>query len=147
MLSLKTGCYMQVSSVFCGLDILGSEAIGKEMSQIKERPIQLWYFYCVYQSKMLCCCLLRLIHTSFLLVHFKAGPMEKKDKESYTKLLIFWLERIQKIEPGKRISFILDTSGSGLGNSDMGFVKFIIHCFTSYFPCMLGMSFNNQKKT
>nr|CAB3263912.1 motile sperm domain-containing protein 2 [Phallusia mammillata] len=67
----------------------------------------------------------------------RTGKMQKKDKEANTKLFIFWLERIQRQEPGKRVTFIMDTTGSGLTNSDMGFVKFVIECFTSYFPCML----------
>ena len=64
--------------------------------------------------------------------------MEKKDRETNMKLLIFWLERIQRKEPGELITFILDTSDSSLLNSDMIFTTFIIECFTTYFPYLLG---------
>ena len=71
-------------------------------------------------------------------VHFRAGKMEKKDRETNMKLLIFWLERIQRKEPGELITFILDTTDSSIRNSDLVFTSFIIECFTTYFPYMLG---------
>ena len=73
-----------------------------------------------------------------LLVHLRAGKMEKKDRDTNMNLLIFWLERIQRKEPGELITFILDTTDSSIRTSDMGFTTFIIECFTTYFPNMLG---------
>ena len=54
------------------------------------------------------------------------------------KLLILWLERIQRKETGKQLVFLLDNTDAGLRNSDMGFISFIIECLSTYFPCMLG---------
>nr|XP_009862000.1 motile sperm domain-containing protein 2 [Ciona intestinalis] len=70
-------------------------------------------------------------------LHMRTGKMEKKDKEANQKLMMLWLSRIQKAEPGKRVTFIMDTTGSSLFNSDMGFVTFIIDCFATRFPGLL----------
>uniref|UniRef100_H2YYW2 CRAL-TRIO domain-containing protein n=1 Tax=Ciona savignyi TaxID=51511 RepID=H2YYW2_CIOSA len=70
-------------------------------------------------------------------LHMRTGSMQKKDKEVNQKLLLYWLARIHKAEPGKRITFIMDTTGTGLMNSDMSFVTFIIDCFATYFPGLL----------
>ena len=59
------------------------------------------------------------------------------------KLLSFWLERIQRKEPGERIVFILDNTDTGMRQSDMGFISFIIECLATYFPCMLGKNFGS----
>ncbi|XP_076804085.1 motile sperm domain-containing protein 2-like isoform X1 [Clavelina lepadiformis] len=71
------------------------------------------------------------------ILHFRTGMLDKKDRERSMNLLIFWLERIQRKEPGELITFIMDTTGTSMRNSDMAFTTFIIECFTTYFPSML----------
>jgi len=80
---------------------------------------------------------MQLMQTRFL-VYFRSCMTDKKRKDQYVKLLSFWLERIQRKEPGERIVFILDNTDAGMRQSDMGFISFIIECLATYFPCMLG---------
>nr|XP_039265111.1 motile sperm domain-containing protein 2-like [Styela clava] len=66
------------------------------------------------------------------------GRMQNKDeKDQIRQLLMFWLERLQRYEPGQHVTFILDTNKTAMGNVDLGLIRFIIDSFTSYFPDLL----------
>lgn len=62
----------------------------------------------------------------------------KNDKEKVRKLLMLWLERLQRTEPGQHITFILDTYKTAMSNVDLGMIRFIIDSFSTYFPDLLG---------
>lgn len=72
-----------------------------------------------------------------ILVHFKTGQIEKKDRETNMKLVVFWFERVQRCEPDKKITILMDTTGSRLTQADTGFSTFIIECCATYFPGMM----------
>lgn len=57
-----------------------------------------------------------------------------RDKKRY---LVFWLERLSRQEPGALLTAVFDMSESGLGNVDMDYLRFLIHCFQVYYPCLL----------
>lgn len=70
-------------------------------------------------------------------LHFRTGSLEKKDRERNMKLAAFWFERVQRAEPGEKITIVMDTSGSRMMSADSGFSTFIIECCASYFPGMM----------
>jgi len=70
-------------------------------------------------------------------LHFKTGQVEKKDRALNQKMVAFWFERIQRAEPGEKITILMDTTGSRLMNADSSFSTFIIDCCASYFPGMM----------
>ncbi|KAK3744872.1 hypothetical protein QZH41_003652 [Actinostola sp. cb2023] len=45
---------------------------------------------------------------------------------------------LARMYPSKKITLIFDMQETGLANMDMDFVKFIVTCFTNYFPNTLG---------
>ncbi|XP_065192499.1 motile sperm domain-containing protein 2-like isoform X2 [Sycon ciliatum] len=64
----------------------------------------------------------------------------KKDAERFLlvkKYLVFLLEQQRIREPSNQLTVIFDMTGTGLGNVDMEFIRFIIDCFKFYFPNML----------
>jgi len=71
------------------------------------------------------------------ILHFKTGQIEKKDRETNMKLVVFWFERVQRCEPDKKITILMDTTGSRLTQADTGFSTFIIECCATYFPGMM----------
>jgi len=73
-----------------------------------------------------------------LTVHFITRQQTKDMKPQVQKLLSLWLESIQRNHPGKHITFLLDVSKSSLANVDVGGIRFMLDCFTTYFPDMLG---------
>jgi len=70
-------------------------------------------------------------------LHVQTGKFEKKEREENMKLLVFWFERIQRAEPGEKITILMDVSGTRVSQADMGFSQFIIECCASYFPAMM----------
>uniref|UniRef100_H2YJZ6 CRAL-TRIO domain-containing protein n=1 Tax=Ciona savignyi TaxID=51511 RepID=H2YJZ6_CIOSA len=71
------------------------------------------------------------------LVYFMVRKQTKDMKSKVQRLICLWLERIQRAEPGKHITFVLDVSKSSLANVDLGGIRFLLACFTTYFPDML----------
>jgi len=51
------------------------------------------------------------------------------------------LEKLHQQETGNHITFILDVSKASMTNVDLGSIKFLLDCFTTYFPDMLGKEF------
>ena len=53
------------------------------------------------------------------------------------KLLVYYFERLDREEDGKKISWVFDCKGAGLRNMDLDLVNFIITCMESYYPDIL----------
>ena len=70
-------------------------------------------------------------------MHVQTGKFEKKEREENMKLLVFWFERIQRAEPGEKITILMDVTGTRVSQADMGFSQFIIECCASYFPAIM----------
>lgn len=74
-----------------------------------------------------------------LLFIFKAKMHIKgqKDYEDIKRILIYWFDRAEREEGGKRVTLFLDMEGSGLSNMDMELVKYLITLFKLYYPYFL----------
>jgi len=70
-------------------------------------------------------------------LHVRTGKFVKKEREENMKLLVYWFERIQRAEPGEKITIVMDITGTGMTQTDMGFCQFIIECCASYFPAIM----------
>uniref|UniRef100_H2Y0K8 Motile sperm domain-containing protein 2 n=1 Tax=Ciona intestinalis TaxID=7719 RepID=H2Y0K8_CIOIN len=71
------------------------------------------------------------------IVYFIVRKQTKDMKAKVQRMICLWLERIQRAEPGQHITFVMDVSKSSLANVDLGGIKFLLTCFTTYFPDML----------
>ena len=76
----------------------------------------------------------------------QTGKFEKKEREENMKLLVFWFERIQRAEPGEKITILMDVTGTRVSQADMGFSQFIIECCASYFPAIMSKFEFNSKQ-
>ncbi|KAG6461114.1 hypothetical protein O3G_MSEX012427 [Manduca sexta] len=74
-----------------------------------------------------------------LLLIFKSKMHVKgqRDYEEIKKIMIYWFDRVEREENGKKISMFFDMDGSGLGNMDMELVKYLITLFKCYYPYFL----------
>lgn len=74
-----------------------------------------------------------------LLLIFKAKMHVKgqRDYEELKKIMIYWFDRVEREENGKKITMFFDMEGSGLGNMDMELVKYLITLFKLYYPHFL----------
>ena len=74
-----------------------------------------------------------------LLLIFKAKMHVKgqRDYEELKKIMIYWFDRVEREEGGKKITMFFDMDGSGLGNMDMELVKYLITLFKVYYPYFL----------
>lgn len=74
-----------------------------------------------------------------LLLIFKAKMHVKgqRDYEELKKIMIYWFDRVEREENGKKITMFFDMDGSGLGNMDMELVKYLITLFKLYYPYFL----------
>lgn len=75
-------------------------------------------------------CLLLIFRSK---MHFKG----QKDYEELKKIMVYWFDRIEREENGKKITMFFDMDGSGLSNMDMELVKYLINLFKSYYPLFL----------
>ncbi|KAJ8706633.1 hypothetical protein PYW07_012711 [Mythimna separata] len=74
-----------------------------------------------------------------LLLIFKAKMHVKgqRDYEELKKIMIYWFDRVEREEGGKKITMFFDMDGSGMGNMDMELVKYLITLFKLYYPYFL----------
>ena len=77
-------------------------------------------------------------NNNFIVVYFIVRLQTKNVKATVQRILCLWLEKIQQQEPGKHVTFILDVSKASMSNVDLGSIKFLLDCFATYFPDMLG---------
>ncbi|CAG9790534.1 unnamed protein product [Diatraea saccharalis] len=72
-----------------------------------------------------------------LIIKSKLHVKGQKDFEEIKKILIYWLDRIEREENGKKITLFFDMEGCGLGNMDMELIKYVINLFKLYYPYFL----------
>lgn len=72
-----------------------------------------------------------------LIVKSKMHVKGQKEFEDIKKILIYWLDRIEREENGKKITLFFDMDGCGLGNMDMELTKYLINLFKLYYPYFL----------
>lgn len=71
---------------------------------------------------------------SLLIFNCKKHVKGQGDTEELKKCVVYWMERLQRLDKGKPISIFFDMTETGLSNLDMDFVKYIILLFKSYYP-------------
>ncbi|CAK8686226.1 unnamed protein product [Clavelina lepadiformis] len=70
-------------------------------------------------------------------VYFISRLQTKEIKTQVQAIMCLWMERLQRLETGKHVTFLLDVSKASMANVDLGGIKFLLECFTTYFPDML----------
>lgn len=72
------------------------------------------------------------------ILHFKVLKHKKGQLvEEVKKYIAYVLDCHQKAAPGERMVLIFDFKGAGVTNMDLDVVKYIISCFSKYFPSLL----------
>lgn len=72
-----------------------------------------------------------------LIIKSKNHVKGQKDMEDIKKIIIYWFERIEREENGRKITIFFDMEGCGLGNMDMELIKYLISLFKYYYPYFL----------
>ncbi|XP_013189019.2 motile sperm domain-containing protein 2-like [Amyelois transitella] len=72
-----------------------------------------------------------------MIVKAKMHVKGQKDFEEIKKIIIYWLDRIEREENGKCVTLFFDMEGCGLGNMDMELIKYLISMFKLYYPLFL----------
>ncbi|XP_041983923.1 motile sperm domain-containing protein 2-like [Aricia agestis] len=72
-----------------------------------------------------------------LIMKSKKHIKGQKNIDEIKKIIIYWFDRIEREENGKKVSLFFDLEGCGLSNMDMELVNFIISLFKSYYPFFL----------
>ena len=57
--------------------------------------------------------------------------------EDVKKLLVYYLERLEREEQNSKISWVFDCKNSGLKNMELELVNFIIFCMEQNYPDIL----------
>lgn len=74
---------------------------------------------------------------TLLLVRSKNHLKGSKDMNELIKILVYWIERIQRETNFDKITLFFDMQGAGISNMDLEFVKKIIETFKLYYPCAI----------
>ncbi|CAH2238561.1 motile sperm domain-containing protein 2-like [Pararge aegeria] len=76
---------------------------------------------------------------SCLLFIMKAKLYVKSQKnvEEVKKVIIYWLERIEREEDGKKITLFFDMESCGLNNMDIEVIMYMVTLLKSYYPNMI----------
>ncbi|NXA46887.1 MSPD2 protein, partial [Nothocercus julius] len=67
----------------------------------------------------------------------KLHVKDSKQQLEKKKLVAFWLEHYAKRDHGKPLTVVFDMSETGISHIDLDFVRFIVNCFTDYYPNFL----------
>ncbi|VVD05476.1 unnamed protein product [Leptidea sinapis] len=59
------------------------------------------------------------------------------DRQAVKKVFIYWLERLEREESGKKVTLFLDMDGCGLSNMDLEVFMYIIDVLKSYYPSFI----------
>lgn len=70
---------------------------------------------------------------------FKSKKHSKgsRDSEELKRCVLYWLERLERVEKHTKITMLFDMDGTGLSNMDMDFTKYLINLFKYYYPDFL----------
>lgn len=72
----------------------------------------------------------------FPLLHFhtKLHLKGTKDMKEVLKVVVYWIERLQRENYLTKMTLFFDMDGTGLSNMDLEFIKMIIETFKQYYP-------------
>lgn len=65
----------------------------------------------------------------------------QRDSEELKKCIVYWLERLDRVDKCKRISVFFDMADTGMSNMDMDFTRYLISMFKFYYPDFLNYIF------
>ncbi|XP_017780171.1 PREDICTED: motile sperm domain-containing protein 2-like [Nicrophorus vespilloides] len=60
-----------------------------------------------------------------------------KNSDDLKRLVVYWIERLERQEKGQPITLFFDMEGCGLSNMDMEFTQYLIGLFKLYYPYFL----------
>lgn len=69
-----------------------------------------------------------------LIFKFKLHVKGKRNYDELKRVIVYWLDRIEREEKGKMISMVFDMDGTGLSNMDIDLIKDFIGLFNYYYP-------------
>ncbi|XP_067141340.1 motile sperm domain-containing protein 2-like [Centruroides vittatus] len=75
---------------------------------------------------------------SIILVKVKLHRKREEEAEDVRRFLVYWVEKLDRMNEGEGITVIYDCRDSGLSNLDMDVIKFMIDLFKNYYPHTLG---------
>ncbi|XP_014290468.1 motile sperm domain-containing protein 2 isoform X2 [Halyomorpha halys] len=74
---------------------------------------------------------------SLFIFTYKKHVKGQKDFEELKKIVIYWMERVERADKGEPVTVFFDMQDTGLSNADMEFIKYIISLFKLYYPYSL----------
>ncbi|XP_032528403.2 motile sperm domain-containing protein 2-like [Danaus plexippus] len=61
----------------------------------------------------------------------------QKNVDEVKKIIIYWLERIEREEDGKKITLFFDMDGCGLNNMDIEIIMYMVTLLKNYYPNLI----------
>ncbi|XP_067003343.2 motile sperm domain-containing protein 2 [Anabrus simplex] len=71
---------------------------------------------------------------SLLIFNCKKHVKGQKDFEELKRCVVYWFERLERLDKGKPITIFFDMAETGLSNMDMEYTKYLISLFKMYYP-------------
>ncbi|XP_063244503.1 motile sperm domain-containing protein 2-like isoform X2 [Bacillus rossius redtenbacheri] len=75
--------------------------------------------------------------SNLLIFKSKKHVKGQKDMDELKRVVVYWFERLERLDNGKPISLFFDMSDTGMSNMDMEFIKYLIGLFSQYYPYFL----------
>lgn len=71
---------------------------------------------------------------SLLIFNCKKHVKGQRDMDDLKRCVVYWFERLERLDKGKPITIFFDMADTGLANMDMEFTKYLISLFKAYYP-------------
>ncbi|XP_022127851.2 motile sperm domain-containing protein 2 [Pieris rapae] len=68
------------------------------------------------------------------IMNSKAYIKNQKDLEAVKKVFIYWLERLERKEGGKKVTLFFDMDGCGINNMNLNLFSYMINVLKCYYP-------------
>nr|CAD7398534.1 unnamed protein product [Timema poppensis] len=74
---------------------------------------------------------------SILVFKSKKHVKGQKDMDELKRVVVYWFERLERMDKGNSITLFFDMADTGMSNMDMEFIKYLIGLFKVYYPNFL----------
>ncbi|XP_068627299.1 motile sperm domain-containing protein 2-like [Battus philenor] len=74
------------------------------------------------------------------IVKWKQYVRGQRNLEELKKVIVYWIERMEREEDGKPISLFFDMDNCGVSNMDMDLVVYMVSLLKNYYPCFVNYS-------
>ncbi|GLG92527.1 Uncharacterized protein GBIM_00206 [Gryllus bimaculatus] len=74
---------------------------------------------------------------SLLIFNCKKHVKGQRDMDDLKRCVVYWFERLERMDKGKPVTIFFDMAETGLANMDMDFTKYLISLFKQYYPDFL----------